>query len=80
MLEVLKVLEVRKVHQVNVLVARGASQGYIDCACAGSRDVHKTHPAIGNCLVLKQIDNDPAVGEVHVKKNMIVGWLDHFAP
>ncbi len=79
-LEVLnQVLEVGKVCQVNVLVARGARRCCIDHACAGSRDAHKLHPVIRNCSVLKQIDNGPAVGEVHVVKNVIVGWLDHLA-
>ncbi len=38
------------------------------------------HPAISNCLVLKEIDHGPAVGGVHVEKNMIIGGLGHLAP
>ncbi len=59
-LEVLdKILEVRKVRQVNFLVAGGARRGCIDRACAESRDAHKMHPGISNCSVLKQINNGP---------------------
>ncbi len=36
-------------------------------------------PMVGDCLVLEEIDDHPAVGDVHIHEGMI-GQLDHLPP
>jgi hypothetical protein len=75
-----QILEVGQIGLVVIHAARRAFGNDWNSSSPGSGDVHDTHPAIGDCFVLKKVNNHLAVCDGHVQKDIIVRWLNYFMP
>ncbi len=75
--------EIFKIGQVgvkNVLAARRAFGYGRNGSGPDGGDMHKAHPVVCDCFILKKVNNRLAFYDGHVKEHMIIARLDHFVP